>query len=797
MNLKTAIILILFVFIKLNLTAQKCLHQIIIKDNGANNKALNSRSDTIDILNYNINLEILDFTSYKIYGYCDITFTPKINNINKIDLDLLKLTVDSVVLNNASLAFSYNDTLLSITFPTSLNTTDTNTIRVYYNGIPVKDASGWGGWYNNGTYAYNLGVGFQANPHNYGRVWHPCFDNFKERATYDFNILTSNNKIAQCNGYLVSRTTISGDTVLNTWRLDTPIPTYLACVAVAEYAIVHQTYNGMLGNIPIELAALPGDTTNLKNSFVNLNNALQAFENSYGPYKWNKVGYSLVPFNSGAMEHATNIAYPLVTANGNKTYETLMAHELSHHWWGDLTTCETAEDMWINEGMATYSEHLFLENVYGWDKYIDAVKNNHENVLRLAHIHENGYRAISGIPHEYTYGEHVYNKGASVAHNLRNYLGDSLFFIGLKAVLDSHALKTLNSYEMRDILTSATGINMNDFFNDWVFSPGFSHFSIDSSKTLAASGSTYDVTLYVKQKLKGVTNYHNNVPIEVSFFDNLFNEHVEKINCSGPYTITTVNVPFNPKLIILNKSNKLNQARTDNIYIKSTTGTDNNNLSRMTITVTNISDSALLAVEHHWVAPDPIKNNTNNYNISKRRYWSVSGILPSNFKANARVYWDGRQTTGYLDSSLVIQTEDSLILLYRKDAKDDWKEFPYYSKNKVGTTTPAFGYFTIDSLWLGEYTFANGVSTVLSVDENANNKSILVYPNPADSFITVKAPDNQLYNMSIYDVSGKLIYADKLKNTVNINTSNWSKGTYFINIYDELGMVYKDKFIIQ
>src|SRR5690606_6497098 len=176
-----------------------------LKPNQFNNKALNSRSDTIDILNFQINLDITDFTNKIVVGNCKITITPKLNGINLLDLDLLELNLDSVkdAANNL-LTFSYNDTLLAVNLPTLMNVGDTAEVIVFYNGTPQTDNSGFGGFYFNNSYAYNLGVGFNADPHNYGRVWFPCFDNFVEHATYEFNIITSGGKKAHCNGVLVS-----------------------------------------------------------------------------------------------------------------------------------------------------------------------------------------------------------------------------------------------------------------------------------------------------------------------------------------------------------------------------------------------------------------------------------------------------------------------------------------------------------------------------------------------------------------------------------------------------------------
>jgi aminopeptidase N len=785
--MKKYIFTFLFIIIGISLWSQKTIH----------NKALNNRSDTIDILNYEINLDFTDFSGQVISGNCVVKFTPKLNGINSIGLDLLKLNIDSITYQNTILTYTYNDTLITINLPSTLNTGDTSLLTVYYNGSPQKDASGWGGFYFDATYAYNLGVGFDASPHNYGRVWFPCFDNFVEHSTFGFNIITSGGRNAHCNGYLDTTYTISNDTIMNSWRMNDEIPTYLACVAVSDYETVHQLFNGINNNIPVELVARASDTTAFKNSFVNLSNTLNAYENSYGPYVWNKIGYSLVPFSSGAMEHATNIAYPRATANGSLSYETLMAHEFSHHWWGNLVTCETAEDMWINEGMATYSEHLFLEKVYDYATSLAEIKTNHKDVIQFTHINENGYRAISGIPHEYTYGEHVYNKGASVAHNMRAYLGDSLFFVGLKSVITNFQFKNINSGQFRDELTSSTGIDMTNFFNDWVFSPGFSHFSIDSSQVIP-NGSNFDVTLFVQQKLRGTTNYHTGTPLEITFYDANWNKYQTKIVASGQYSNSVVTIPFSPVLSILNEGNKLNQARTDNQLIINNNFNSSLSLSLVSnLTVSSIVDSALLQIEHHWVAPDPIKNNPYNYRISTSRYWSVNGLLPANFSSTLQLSFDGRAAQGFLDLDLVPVNGDSIILLYREGAHSDWIEYPYYTKTSF--INIAFGFVKLDSLLLGEYTFANSPTAIGIKEEGSLEKAQFnIYPNPADSFIWIEdlKPQKQ-YNMVVYDLTGKMLYRGKLNKKGKLDTSKWKAGAYIINILDSRQLIYNEKIIIQ
>ena len=108
----------------------------------------------------------------------------------------------------------------------------------------------------------------------------------------------------------------------------------------------------------------------------------------------NKVGFSLVPFNGGAMEHATNIAYPISAANGGLGSEGLMSHELAHMWWGDNITCQTDGDMWINEGWASFSVYLFFEEVYGREAYKSAMLDDLVYMLRYGHHFEEGFRAV-------------------------------------------------------------------------------------------------------------------------------------------------------------------------------------------------------------------------------------------------------------------------------------------------------------------------------------------------------------------------------------------------------------------
>ncbi|MCB0510139.1 MAG: M1 family metallopeptidase, partial [Bacteroidetes bacterium] len=408
--------------------------------------ALDNRSDTLDIESFILHMDVQDWNARNLVAKAELQLKALKNNVGSISLDLLGLSVDSVKQNAQSLNYTYNDTLLVVQFANSLALNSLANIEIFYHGTPVQNAGDWGGFYWNNTYAFNIGVSFLEDPHNYGRVWFPCFDNFVERALFEYYITTSANRKAFCGGLLIEEIdNVDGSKTWH-WRMSQEIPSYLASMAVSDYQTLNSSYTNINNQvIPIQLAARAADTTALKNSFLNLNNALECFETSYAPYAWDRVGYCLSSFNSGAMEHACNINYMRNAVTGSTANETLMAHELSHHWWGNLITCSKAEDMWLNEGWASYSEALFTEFVYGTEAYKDYSRDNHDKVLRLIHINDGAYYPVSGVPSEQTYSSTVYDKGADMAHTIRGILGDSVFFNCLNSFLLDYSFQDVSS----------------------------------------------------------------------------------------------------------------------------------------------------------------------------------------------------------------------------------------------------------------------------------------------------------------------------------------------------------------
>ena len=770
-------------------------------DAGVMNR-IDFRSDTFDILHQDLTIDLRDFAGKILHGDATTRISPEMNGVTGVSFDLLELTVDSARVNGSNAAFSFNDSIVRVDFPMAFNSTDTIDVRLFYHGRPVQYLGDWGGFYWTGSYAYNIGVSFTENPHSYGRVWFPCFDNFVERSTMEFHIRTDTSHRAFCNGTQQSVVPHGDGSQTWNWRMRDPIPSYLASVAVSDYEAVEWNYSGAAGTVPVMLAARSADTTRLKNSFQHLDDAMNAFGNAYGPYRFERVGYCVVPFNAGAMEHATNIAYMRAAVDGTISRETLMAHELSHHWWGDLITCRTAEDMWLNEGWATYSESIFLEEVYGHDRYQQNIRDNHSAVIHFTHVNDNGYHAVSGVPHELTYSETVYNKGAEVAHTLRGYLGDALFFSCLTDFMDQHRFVDVSSEDLRDFLSTCSGRDMTHFFENWVFNPGFPHFSIDDV-SISQAGSDYHVTLWVRQRLNNAPELYDRVPLEVSFFGSDWSRQVEILEASDRCTQMQITLPFYPEYIALDFDEKLSDAITDEWRNIQSTGNVGFGTANLTVFVDSVpaSDSVLMRVEHNWVRPDPFMVARPGLHLSDYRYWTLDGLWPDGFKANGIFEYNGTTIagSGYLDNTFITNSEDSLVMFYRENSHVDWQLADSFRVNTIGSAANKIGRIEVNGLQKGQYAMAiydagrpdttwtaANCLTVGIADVKTEAARLDVYPNPANDAISIYYEPGELHTEAdswfLTDITGRVVAEGRYEPAQTISVSHLADGLYMLGV---------------
>jgi aminopeptidase N len=783
---------ILFVFFTIFFvinTKHACFAQFSDKEN----QATAIYSDTLEAVHYEIHLTDLNLTDKTIKGYTAAKLVSKISALSSIKLELASLIVDSVFIeNNRTNTFSHSGNQINIGLATPINTGDTITTSIYYHGQPFVDPSGWGGFHFSGDYALNLGVGFDAIPHNLGKAWFPCIDDFQDRALYDVYLTVANDKKAISGGKLIEVTNLGNGFSTWHWKTDFTLPTYLISATTGKYSLVTDTYNGQQGQVPITYYCKQGDTAKVAGTFINMKNILDVFETHFGPYPFERVGYTGTPGGLGAMEHAANVSYPFSGWTGSTENEWWYAHELSHMWFGDKVTCASAEDMWLNEGWAVWCESLYREGLYGKQAYKDNMRSKLKDVLQTTYITDGGYFAVYGIPQTITYGSTVYQKGGQVTHTLRGYLGDSLFFGGVKAYLQQYGYNYASSYDLRDFLTTYSGIDMTPFFDAWVFAPGFAHFSIDSTVNVQTANG-YDVTVYVRQKLRGTIQYANVNHLEITFLDSNWQKITDTIVFSGVTGSKTFHLPFLPVEAMADADEKISDATTDVAKTLKTTGDYEFEQTFSRVIVDQITDSALVRITHNWVAADSLVIPQPGLRVSDSRYWTVEGIFPTGFKAKGKFNYNRAAS---LDLTLITNSQDSLVILYRKEAGHQWEGTKFTRQGGWFAGT-----ITVDTLKTGEYTLAIWDRQYLNTKENKTDKSHLlnIYPNPAKEQVNIEIESKKKLTLSIYDSLGKEVFRKAFNpgsSNLKWTNPNKSSSVFIMKLIDKEGYMLESRKVV-
>lgn len=740
-----------------------------------------------DALRYEINLNTTGIFNTGLQANTKI-FLKKAKSSPNIQIQLLGFTVDSVLVND-SLNASFNKLTetLEVLVPAPADTLDSLSVQIFYHGVPQKDDT-WGGFYTNGTYAFNMGVGFSSSPHNFGRAWFPCFDNFTDRALYSFNVLTPPGYTAVCGGLLTFDTLDQLGNHLWRWELHQPIPTYLAGVAVGKYTFVKYEFTGKSATIPIWLAAEAKDTASLKISFTNLNSALTCFEERFGPYLFDRVGYVGVPFNSGAMEHASNIAYPLYAITNNQTYETLMAHELSHHWWGNLATCADEGEMWLNEGWASYCEALFLECLYGQNALVKDIESKRIDVLVNGPVDDNGYLAVKGIPHEHTYGTHVYKKGALMAHSLRKLMGDSAFFAACRSYLSKHQFTSVTSIELRNEFQQFTSSNLTTFFEQYVFRKG--HYDIVPTPGTPPFEPVKNFQLHLYELNRYKTSKHVSQKVDVLIYFTDFTSLRTTVEMNNGDGFLDIDIPAGKQYLfaVVDPDHDHALGYTAETAMIKTKGLKNFSNELFSLNVQTISDSFPLHVQHHWVGATQGDLRNAGIRLSQERYWSIRGNFPANMTAWGFFSYDGTAEK-HLDEELFgyAETEDSLVLMYRENENASWKIITQnITYQPGGNPTDNMGRFWITKLLPGDYALGLRDQRVVGLNVSEPSLHLSVVPNPAQVTARVYLPEGQAYNKSrvaVYDMQGRCIdtiYCNKGQAYTDLHMGEWKNGIYLI-----------------
>lgn len=306
--------------------------------------------------------------------------------------------------------------------------------------------------------------------------WFPTIDKPNERTTQEIYLTVEDRFKTLSNGKLLSSTKNNDGTRTDYWKQDLAHAPYLFMVAVGEFSITEENWRDK----PLMYYVEPDYEASAKEIFNHTPEMLTFFSKILGyDYPWDKYAQLIArDYVSGAMENTTAVIFgEFVQKNKRELIDNhndlIVAHEMIHHWFGDLVTCESWSNLTMNEGFANYGEYLWFEHKYGSDK---------AEAHRMSELDGYLYSASRFGTHDlidFQYADkedmfdaHSYNKGGLVLHMLRNYLGDETFFLGLKTYLHEHEYTAVEADDLRLAMEDVSGEDLNWFFNQWYFDQG-------------------------------------------------------------------------------------------------------------------------------------------------------------------------------------------------------------------------------------------------------------------------------------------------------------------------------------
>lgn len=456
----------------------------------------------IDILNYDLfidlNIEEKSFSS-------EFTVTGIIldETLTSIDLNFYdNLEISELRLNNKNQEFIHKGFLLSVKIDETI--TDTFYLNIRYSGKP-KSFGPYGlvfGEVNNQSLIYSL------NQPNYASAWFPCNDIPSDKAMLDIRIRNTKENISISNGKLISDEEDETHKIYN-WKTFYPISTYLIAIYSAPYEYFNDDVILQDDTLSVEYYVMPEHLENAKNDFAVHNDMIRHFSVTFGEYPFLKEKYGVAEFlwNFGAMEHQTitGIGYNFVS--GNNFFTDIYSHELAHQWWGNAVGPKSWDDIWLNEGFATYSEALYNEFTYGKD----ALRS-----FMLSKYNDSFYGKLYA-PDD-LFSTTVYDKGAWVLHMLRFELGDSTFYEILRTYFNKFKYSSASTYDFKEVCESVSHKDLTKFFEQWVFE-GEDQIEIEYSYIVSEYNNTFILSINFNQLQTNYYEFHFPLEFKIIFED--------------------------------------------------------------------------------------------------------------------------------------------------------------------------------------------------------------------------------------------------------------------------------------
>jgi aminopeptidase N len=422
-----------------------------------------------NVLSYTLNLDIRNsfISPYpkNFTGYVIISF--KVDSIlNAIRLNAVNT---SILVNSVSLAgasFTHSGDILTVTLNRTYNLGEVAQVRINYTHQNVSD----GAFYASGGMVFT-----DAEPEG-ARKWFPCWDKPSDKATFDLTVKVPANAKLGSNGRLAD-STLSGDSLFYHWVSRDPISTYLMVMSAKVGYNLDIVYWHKLSNpadsIPIRFYYNAGENpTSIKNIIGPMTTY---YSQKFGEHGFEKNGFATLnnQFYWGGMENQT-----LTSLCPNCWTANLVSHEFAHQWYGDLVTCGTWADIWLNEGFATYAEALWYENTGGYSSYKSDIVSDASYYLSSNPgwpMYNPAWIDVTPDVNTLFNTAITYNKGACVLHMLRYVLIDTnVFFNCMRGyAMDTTNYKYKNSVtdDFATTISQISGQDLTWFINQWVKYP--------------------------------------------------------------------------------------------------------------------------------------------------------------------------------------------------------------------------------------------------------------------------------------------------------------------------------------
>jgi len=443
------------------------------------------------VRHYKVEL-VVDFEKKELRGRASLTIESLRDGLRDVVLDAAEMRIASVKVGRRSLAYASEGEKLRVALGEALRAGGHAVVEIAYATRPRK-----GFFFVGPTEAEPNRVpsGWSQGQANDTHGWIPCLESTESRGTLEMIVTVPAGYRAIGNGRLVSRKARSGPSrarrngrgrgkndranqgsVTYRWRQDTAHPVYLTSLVVGKYSELKDR----AGSVPLFGYVPPGLERQGRDLFRKTPAMIATFQRVFGfPYPYPKYAQSTVAdFTWGGMENtsATTLMERVLHAGNDsfeERYDSLIAHELAHQWWGDLVTCRDWSEGWLNEGFATYSEIVFRESDEGRD---DADYARLEQMSSyLTEDGEDYRRPLVETRWNYPstlFDRHLYEKGACVLHMLRAITGDAAWRRSLKRYLERHAFGSVETADLRRAFEEETGRNLSWFFDQWVYHGG-------------------------------------------------------------------------------------------------------------------------------------------------------------------------------------------------------------------------------------------------------------------------------------------------------------------------------------